>query len=491
MRRVGRTDAQEAALAEVLRPDICVIGAGAGGLSVAVAAAAFGAPVALIEKARMGGDCLNYGCIPSKALIEAAGRAHRAATSGGFGIDARPLIDFGRASRRVGDVIAEIAPNDSKERFAGLGVRVIGGAGRFIDPRTVAVDAAFEIKARRFVIATGSSPAVPAIPGLAALPYLTNETVFGLSDLPSHLLVIGAGAVGLELAQAFRRLGSQVTVVEAQRALGSDDPECARIVIDALAREGIRILSHAAIRAVSSAPDGIRAHVKIGESETVVGGSHVLVATGRIPNTDGLGLDAAGIAYGPTGIRVDRGLRTTNRRVYAIGDVVGELGFTHVANYHAGLVIRNALFRLPVRMRYSDIPSVIFTDPELAQVGLTDDQAKQRGYDIRVLRWPFRENDRAQAGHGVRGRVHGHVKVVTGKRGAILGACIVGPQAGELIAPWTLAIRQGLNIRVMAEAVSPYPTLGEVNKRAAMTYFSSSLAVPGVRRIIRWLRHLG
>lgn len=245
-----------------------------------------------------------------------------------------------------------------------------------------------------------------------------------------------------------------------------------------------------------SAPDSIQAHVKFGGSETILNRSHVLVATGRIPNVDGLGLEAASIACEPNGIRVDRGLRTTNRRVYAIGDVVGGPGFTHLANHHSGPVIRNALFRLPMRMRYKEIRWVIFTDPELAHVGLTDEEAKQQEYDIRVLRWPFRENDRAQARHGMRGRAHGHmvlghVKVITSKRGRILGATIVGPHAGDLIAPWTLAIRHGLNIRVMAEAVSPYPTLGEVNKRAAMTYFPSSLANPGVRRVIRWLRHLG
>jgi pyruvate/2-oxoglutarate dehydrogenase complex dihydrolipoamide dehydrogenase (E3) component len=432
-----------AGVAEVLRPDICVIGAGAGGLSVAAAAAAFGVPVVLIEKGQMGGDCLNFGCVPSKALIEAGLCAHQIATADRFGIAAQPTIDFGRVSRHVHDIIAAIAPNDSKERFAGLGVRVISGTACFEDAETVRVSDDLQIKARRFVIATGSSPAIPSIPGLAKTPYFTNETVFELAERPSHLVIIGAGPIGLELAQAFCRLGSQVIVIEALRALAKDDPECSRIVIDSLSREGITIFTGATVRSVHSAAGSVQVVVTIGEVEKIITGDNLLIAAGRVPNLDGIGLEAAFIKYGPKGILVDRGLKTTNKRVYAIGDVVGDLNFTHVANYHAGLVIRNALFRLPVKVSYDGIPWVTFTDPELAQVGLTEDQAKQQGYNFRALRWRFRENDRAQIGRNTLG----HVKVVTGKRGRILGATIVGARASELIAPWTLAIRQGLNIR--------------------------------------------
>jgi pyruvate/2-oxoglutarate dehydrogenase complex dihydrolipoamide dehydrogenase (E3) component len=477
----------ERGVSEVLRPDICVIGAGSGGLSVAAAAAAFGAPVVLIEKGQMGGDCLNFGCIPSKALIEAGIRAHQIATADEFGIDAQPTVDFGCVNHHVHDVIANVAPNDSKERFTGLGVQVISGTARFENAETVTVNSDLQIKARRFVIAAGSSPAVPSIPGLIKVPYLTNETVFGLAERPSHLLVIGAGPIGLELAQAFRRLGSQVTVMEALRPLGKDDPECSQIVIDALSREGITILTGLTISSVRGTAHFLEVILKIGETEKTIIGDHLLVAAGRVPNLESLGLEAADIKCGPKGILVDHGLRTTNRRVYAIGDVVGDMNFTHVANYHAGLVIRSALFRLPVRVSYNGIPWVTFTDPELAQVGLTEGQAKQQGYDIRVLRWPFRESDRAQTGRSLLGQV----KVMVGKRGRILGATIVGAHAGELMAPWTLAIRQGLNIRAMAEVVAPYPTLGEVNKRVAMTYFSSKLTSPGLRRVISWLRRLG
>jgi pyruvate/2-oxoglutarate dehydrogenase complex dihydrolipoamide dehydrogenase (E3) component len=472
-------------LAELLRPDICVIGAGSGGLSVAAAAAAFGVSVVLIEKGRMGGDCLNYGCVPSKALIAAAKRANDCATAGMFGIDAQPKVDFARIHRHIHKVIAAIAPNDSAQRFTGLGVQVIAGTGRFIDRQTVAVGGDMEIKARRFVIATGSSPAKPPIPGLADTPHFTNETIFDLTTLPSHLVVIGGGPIGLELGQAFHRLGAKVTIIEAALPLAKDDTECAQIVIDALAREGVAIRAGSAVKSVRQAQGGIELVVTQGQAEETLAASHLLVAAGRAPNLEALDLGKAGIRHSKAGIRVNRSLQTSNGRVYAIGDAAaGTLMLTHVANYHAGLVIRHALFRLRAKVQYSVVPWVTFTDPELAHVGLTDEQARKQRYRVRVLRWPYHENDRAQAER----TTEGHVKVVTDMRGRILGATIVGAHAGELIAPWTLAISQGLNIRAMAEVVAPYPTLGEVNKRAAMTFFSSAAANPKVRWIVRWLR---
>jgi pyruvate/2-oxoglutarate dehydrogenase complex dihydrolipoamide dehydrogenase (E3) component len=475
----------EARLAEKLKPDICVIGAGAGGLSVAAAAAAFGVSVVLIEKGRMGGDCLNYGCVPSKALIAAAKRANASTASGAFGIDAQPKVEFARTYHHVRKVIAAVAPNDSVQRFAGLGVRVIAGAARFIDPATVMVDGSFVVQPRRFVIATGSSPAIPSIPGLAQMPHLTNETIFDLCELPSRLVVIGGGAIGLELGQAFRRLGAQVTIIEAARPLANDDAECAQIVIDALDREGVEIRAGVSVQSARQTPSGVELTVKCGDAEERVAGSRLLIAAGRAPNVEGLGLEAAGIEFTTAGIVVDRSLQTTNRRVYAIGDAAtGGMMFTHVANYHAGLVIRHALFRLPVKVSYNAIPRVTFTDPELAHVGLTDEQAKDQGYRIRVMRWPYCENDRAQA----EGMTVGHAKVVTNARGRVLGATIVGTHAGELIAPWALAISQGLNIRAVAEMVVPYPTFGEINKRAAMMFFASIAANPRVRRVIQWLR---
>jgi pyruvate/2-oxoglutarate dehydrogenase complex dihydrolipoamide dehydrogenase (E3) component len=485
-------------MAERLKPDICVIGAGSGGLSVAAAAAAFGVSVVLVEKAKMGGDCLNTGCVPSKSLLAAGKHARAIAQGGAFGVSAPSLdVDFGKVHAHVHDVIAAIAPNDSKERFAGLGVRVIEGAARFKDRKTVVVGDGIEIRARRFVIATGSSPALPPIPGLAATAHLTNETVFDLATRPQHLIVIGAGPIGLELAQAFRRLGATVTVLEAGQPLAREDPECAQVVLDALLREGVDIRDSVAVVRVetvdSEAMDSqamgskVKVIVRDGDAEQTIEGSHLLVAAGRRANVDDLGLERARIACDDGGIRVDKRLKTANQRVYAIGDVAGRGQFTHLANYHAGLVIRNALFRQRVEANDDLIPRVTFTDPELAHVGLTETEARARRIRPCVLRWPYHENDRAQAER----TTAGHIKVVTNRRGRILGATIVGAGAGEMITTWTLAISQGLNIRAFAGIVVPYPTLAEIGKRAAMTYFTPSLTSNWVRRIIGLLRRFG
>jgi pyruvate/2-oxoglutarate dehydrogenase complex dihydrolipoamide dehydrogenase (E3) component len=485
-------------MAERLKPDICVIGAGSGGLSVAAAAAAFGVSVVLVEKAKMGGDCLNTGCVPSKSLLAAGKHARAIAQGGAFGVSAPSLdVDFGKVHAHVHDVIAAIAPNDSKERFAGLGVRVIEGVARFKDRKTVVVGDGLEIRARRFVIATGSSPALPPIPGLAATAHLTNETVFDLATRPEHLIVIGAGPIGLELAQAFRRLGATVTVLEAGQPLAREDPECAQVVLDALLREGVDIRDSVAVVRVetvdseamdSQAMDSkVKVIVRDGDAEQTIEGSHLLVATGRRANVDDLGLERARIACDDGGIRVDKRLKTANQRVYAIGDVAGRGQFTHLANYHAGLVIRNALFRQRVEANDDLIPRVTFTDPELAHVGLTETETRARRIGPCVLRWPYHENDRAQAER----TTAGHIKVVTDRRGKILGATIVGAGAGEMITTWTLAISQGLNIRAFAGIVVPYPTLAEIGKRAAMTYFTPSLTSNWVRRIIGLLRRFG
>jgi pyruvate/2-oxoglutarate dehydrogenase complex dihydrolipoamide dehydrogenase (E3) component len=474
-------------VAEVLNPDICVIGAGSGGLSVAAAAAAFGVSVVLIEKGKMGGDCLNYGCVPSKALLAAAKRAAAPRHASPFGLThARADVDFAKVHAHVHAVIAAIAPNDSRERFTGLGVQVLEGAARFTDSKTVAVGDKFEIKARRFVIATGSSAAIPPIPGLAETPYLTNETIFDLKQCPEHLIIIGAGAVGLELAQAHRRLGAKVTVLEAAVPLAADDPECTAIVLEHLARDGIVIRTGLKVTRVEHSDGRIQAVVETSQGEERIEGSNLLIAAGRRPNLGGLELEKAGIKYGPAGIAVDRGLKTSNRKVYAIGDVAGG-HFTHAANEHAGIVVRSALFRLPAKVNNELIPRATFTDPELAHVGLTEAQARGRHKDIRVLRWPYHDNDRAQAER----ETQGHIKVITAKNGRILGATIVGAHAGELVTTWTLALSRGLNIRAMTGIVVPYPTLSEIGKRAAMSYFSPSLNNPRLRRLIAFLRRFG
>jgi len=475
-------------MAEKLTPDICVIGGGSGGLSVAAAAAAFGVPTVLIERHEMGGDCLNTGCVPSKALLAAAKRARLIESAGPFGVTAAgAMIDFTKVHAHVQGVIAAIAPNDSSERFAGLGVRVIKAQAKFKDRRTL-IAGDVKIRARRFVIATGSRPALPPVPGLDQGPYLTNETIFALNERPEHLIIIGAGPVGLEMAQAFRRLGSSVTVLEQAAPLAKDDPECAMIVLDQLEREGVVIRSGVNVVGISRAGATVTATIETAGAEQTITGSHLLVATGRQATTDGLDLDAAGIRHDGSGVLVNKKLKTTNRRVYAIGDAAaGQLQFTHAANYHAGLVIRNALFRLPARANNDVIPWVTYTEPELAQSGLSEAEARKRGIKIRILRWPYHDNDRAQAERETRG----HIKVITKKNGKIIGATIVGAQAGELIAIWTLAIAQGLNIRAFTGIVLPYPTLSEIGKRTAIEFFTPSLTSPWVRRIIAWLRIFG
>jgi pyruvate/2-oxoglutarate dehydrogenase complex dihydrolipoamide dehydrogenase (E3) component len=473
---------------ELLRPDICVIGAGAAGLSVAAGVAALGVPVVLIEKGTLGGDCLNTGCVPSKALLSAAKRVAAARDARRFGVGDGPFpVDFARVREHVRAVIAAIAPNDSAARFTGLGVRVVAGTACFADRDTVAVDESFLVKARRFVIATGSRPVVPPIDGLSGVPYLTNETVFDLDRCPRHLAVVGAGPVGLELAQAFRRLGAAVTVIEPATPLARDDPEGAAIVLAALGREGIELRLETTVTSVEADADGIRLMVRDRNGTAALAASHLLVAAGRRVDCAGLGLERAGIRHGPDGIVVDRRLRTTNARVYAIGDAIAGARFTHAANHQAGLVIRNAVFRLPVRYRPDVVPWVTYTDPELAQAGLTEAEARRRGHQIKVLRWPYHDNDRAQA----EGKTTGHIKVVTTRRGRILGATIVGAEAGELIGLWGLAVSRRLPIRAVANLVFPYPTLGEIGRRAAISSFLPGLTAPLVRRIIAWLRRLG
>lgn len=475
-------------MGQTLNTDLCIIGAGSGGLSVAAGAVQMGADVVLIEKAKMGGDCLNYGCVPSKSIIAAGHTADVMRRSSRFGIKSvEPTVDFSAVRDHVRSVIAAIEPHDSVERFESLGVKVLQDAAVFTGPREVKAGDTV-VRAKRFVIATGSSAAVPPIPGIDDVPYLTNETVFELDERPEHLIVIGGGPIGSELAQAHRRLGAEVTLLEMFRVLGKDDPEVTELARRRLAEDGVVIRE--GIKILSVAAEGKEISVEIetdGQKETITG-SHLLVAAGRRANVDGLALETAGVTYSPRGIEVDARLRTSNKRIFAIGDVAGGLQFTHVAGYHAGIVIRNALFRLPAKASHDFVPWVTFTDPEIAHVGLTETQAKERfGDEVKVLRWSFEENDRAQAER----ETEGLIKVVVGKRGKILGASIGGPRAGELLQPWVLALSQGLKIGAMANAIAPYPTLSEVGKRAAGSYYTEALFGERTRKIVRFLLRFG
>jgi pyruvate/2-oxoglutarate dehydrogenase complex dihydrolipoamide dehydrogenase (E3) component len=465
--------------------DLAIIGGGSAGLSVAAAAAQFGEKVVLFEKGEMGGDCLNFGCVPSKSLIAAAKYAQAQRGSAPFGIAAvEPLVDYAKVMDHVQSVIARIAPHDSVERFEGLGVKVVKAPAKFIAARMLeAGGESFE--ARKIVIATGSRASVPLIPGIENAPFLTNETLFKNRVKPEHLIIIGGGPIGMEMAQAHRRLGCKVTVLEILKALSIDDPELAQVVKDAVRAEGVALHEDVAIERVAKTESGIAIHLKGGE---VIEGSHLLVATGRAPNVEGINLEAAGIDYDKRGIRVDQGLRSSNRAVYAAGDVAGGLQFTHVAGYHAGLIIRSALFRLKVKNRTDIIPWVTYTDPELAQIGLQEAEARALyGNGIKVLTAPFSGNDRAQT----EGDTRGLIKVVLVKGGVILGAGIVGPHAGELIAPFVLAVTQRMKISVLANLVLPYPTLSEVGKRAAISTYAVLPQKPLTRRLIGFLKIFG
>ena len=464
---------------KTLKPDICVIGGGSGGLSVASGAAQMGAKVVLFEGGKMGGDCLNYGCVPSKALLAAAKAAHHAHGNPAMGVKgAAAQVDFGAVKDHVANVIAGIAPHDSPERFRSLGVTVIEDYASFTSPRQVE-GGDVRVEAKYTVISTGSSAFIPPIPGLDGVPFHTNETIFADRTMPKHLIVIGGGPIGIEMAQAHRRLGSRVTLIEAAPSIMiRDDAALVSILRARLIEEGIDIIEGAGVTGVSGKAGAIDVAV---EGRTPVSGTQLLVAVGRRPNLDRLNLDAAKIEVARPGIVTDRRLRTSNRRVFAIGDAAGRQQFTHIAGYHAGIIIRNILFRLPAKIDDSAVPWVTYTDPELAHVGLTQAEAKSKGIAVTRVEAALADNDRCRA----EARTEGMVVGLTDKKGRILGASILAPGAGEMIQPWILAISKGLKIGSVASYIAPYPTMGEASKRAAGSYFTPSLFSERTKRVVR------
>ncbi len=472
-------------MSEILNFDICVIGGGSGGLSVAAGAVQMGATVALIEKGKMGGDCLNYGCVPSKALLAAAHAARFGNKASSFGVEYDdPKIDRKKVRDHVRSVIGTIEPHDSVERFEGLGVHVIQGAASFVSPKEVVV-AGQRIKAKYFVVATGSSAFVPPITGLSDVPYYTNESIFDLVEPMDHLIVIGGGPIGAEMAQAHAQLGVKVSVIDMFNLLGKDDPEAASVVRDQFVEEGISLHEETAVTAVSMSDGKIDVSIEKEGQKEIISGSHLLIAVGRKANVSGLNLKKANVKYAPQGINVDQRLRTSNKRIFAIGDVTGGYQFTHMAGYDAGIVIRNALFKLPAKVDHKAVPWVTFTSPELAQVGLSEMAAKDKlGEDgFTVHRWNFKENDRALA----EGKTQGFIKVMVGKKGHILGCTMVGDDAGELLAPWCLALQKNMKIGDMAGVILPYPTRSEISKRVAGSYFTPKLFSDRVRTIVSFL----
>lgn len=481
-------------MSEVLEPDLCVIGAGAAGLSAAAIAASFGVQVVLIEKDAAGESRGEGADVARNALIAAGARRHAVRGASRFGIGrgrSDPVVDFARVRDHARGAAKTLAPNDALERYVAMGVRVVRGAARFTDLRTVEA-AGLTIRARRFIVATGSRAQMPPIPGLAGLPCLTHETIANLAEKPTRLIVIGAGAREVEIAQAHRRLGTDVTLVAASsRILPEEDPEMAGVIGRALAADGAGLTTGVAIERVEGAGEGVMVVLRRGEETQTVSGSHILAPSEYRAAVEGLGLEAAGITLDDAGIRVDNGLRTTNPKVYAIGGCAGGAAagnrHAHVANYHAGLVIRNALFRVPVKVGAMPIPRVVNTDPELAVVGLSEAEARARSLAFRILRWPVAENPRAVAER----RTQGHAKAIVTPRGRILGCAIAAPRAGELIAPWALAMAKNLKVQDLANLVLPSATFSEVTRRTAVEYLRPAAQSPWLRRAAALVRRFG
>ena len=482
------------------RCDVCVIGAGSAGLSVAAGTSRLGLDTVLIERGTMGGECLNTGCVPSKALLAVAKRRHASTSAAMPGLGTgEPSVDFGAVKDGLRDVIDTLAPHDSVARFESLGVTVLRGTAVFLDADTIAVgperhaefcrggEARARIRARWFVLATGSRPAVPPIPGLDPASVLTNETIFSLRAPPRRLVILGGGPVGVEMALAHRRLGIPVALIERHAILPRDEPELVAALRRNLVAEGIDILEHASVTRVDHAPGCTTLAVERDGRSEPIAGSHLLVATGRVPATEGLDLETAGIAFGPAGIAVDARLRTSRRHILALGDVIDGPHFTHAAGYQAGIVLRNLAFRLPARVDYRALPWVTYTDPELAHVGLTEAEARARhGRRVTVEMVSLSRNDRAVAER----QTEGLLKVVVGRQGRILGASLLAPAAGEAIGLWCLAISRKMNLKAVAELILPYPTFGETAKAAASAYYAPRLFSAATRRIVAALGRL-
>lgn len=482
-------------MSDTLTPDICIVGGGPAGIAAALAAAGEGVPVVLVEKAALGGSDLVSGSVPSKALLAAAELHEMLRRGPAMGVTGAPLqVNFAKLREHIAAVGEAVAMNVSAERLALLGIRVINAAGCFTDPNTL-IAGDLTIRARRFILAVGTVPQPPDIPGLDGVEAMTGAGAFDLGRRPTHLIVLGAGREGIELAQAYNRLGIDATVLDRGPALPGTDPELAAIVVDRLRAEGIRVRLGMDIVSVGRRRGGIRFTVNDPEGEAAaIDGSHLLITNGRRPDVDGLGLDAAGIRADAGGVVVDRHLRTSNRRVYAIGDAAGVSTDAALAEHQAGRVVRSILFRLRLLDRPETAPSVVFTDPALAMVGLDEAAARKRyGAAVRVLRFPFAESRRAQ----IERMPAGMIKVVVGRRGRVLGAGIVGHDAGEMIALWSLAVAHRLPIRTIADLPMPYLTRAEISRRVAMGLAERQasdrpgLAARWRRMIIDLLRKLG
>lgn len=474
-------------MADFLTPDLCIIGGGAGGLAAAAEALSFGATVLIVEKAEMGGNSLFAASVPGRALIAAGRSVQSMRDAARFGVLVEePKLNFNRLYDHVHGVVGSIAPNDSIGRYRGMGAEVINAEARFVDKKTLAAGDQL-IRARRFIIATGSSAGLPAIAGIESVKVFTNETIFDETRRPSQLIIIGAGPVGLELGQAWHRLGAQVTILESHAPLGREDPELSAVVLNRMALEGLDIRSDVTVTEIAPRGHGIAVAIDTPSGSEVLAGSHLMVAAGRMPNLAGLNLDAAGIRYTPEAIRTDNTLKTSNRKVFAIGDVAGGARYSHAAAYEGRIAVRNALFGIPQRLRREIIPHVVYTDPEIATVGLTEPEARRRRLrNFRVLRWSYAENDAARTAR----TTEGVVKVLVDDKGRLLGASIAGPDAGEQIALYAFAMSQRVTADALADFVPAYPTLAEMARRIGLENRRSAVPDPWRQRLLKLMRRL-
>ena len=466
-----------------INTDICVLGAGSAGLVVAASAAFFGVKVVLVEKDLMGGDCLNYGCVPSKALIYTGKLKAYMRALGKIGIDLEiPETNFTFVKNYIDRVVKTIEPNDSIERFEGMGVKVLKGEAKFVNKKQVIINDKL-VTSKKFVICSGSRPQIPKIQGLNDIPYHTNETIFKNTDNPSHLVIIGAGAVGVEIAQAYSNLSVDVSLLDNNVFLNGKDQELSKILKSRMKSQGVDIYDEVNIREIIKlSKEKYRIVFEKKGEEILKDFSHLLLSTGRVANLDDLALDNAGIKYTKSGIVVNSRMRTSNKRVFAAGDVIGKNMFTHSASYEAGIVIRNILFKVPAKAKMN-VPEVIYSSPEYASIGISEDDAIQNYSSVNILRWPISENDRAiTEGHEI-----GVIKVFVKKNGIILGVKILAPNAADLIVPWMLAMNKKVTIASMANLIIPYPTLSEISKRVSNNFFLPKLTSKLIKKLVKVL----
>ena len=470
--------------------DIGVIGGGAAGLTVTAGAAQLGAKTLLIEKEhRLGGDCLHYGCVPSKTLIKTAHVYHEMKNARKYGLPHTevPPVNYHDIVRRIQSVIAAIQKHDSEERFCALGAQVEFGNPTFIDDHAIRLNGE-TFSAARWVIATGSSPSIPPTEGLASVSFVTNKDIFSLDHLPRSMIILGAGPIATEMSQAFSRLGTEVSVIQRSgQILTREDNDMVDQIMNVLVSEGVTFHLNASVEAIREIDGGKEVTVKKKDGQTVqLRAEMLMVAAGREPNLKGLGLEDIGVTYDRKGLTVDARLRTTQKHIYAAGDVTGTYQFTHAAGYEGGIVISNAIFHIPRKVDYTYLPWCTYTDPELASVGMNETAARKAGIEYTVWTEEFKDNDRSLA----EGEHIGKIKMILDEKEKPLGVQILGPQAGELLSEWVAVLNGKVKLSTLAAAVHPYPTLGEINKRVAGTYFSPKLFSDTVRKSLRFFFHL-